>query len=199
MTPPEPRIRIRSISKSYGGVRALNAVGFNIMPGEVQALCGVNGAGKSTLNKVLCGAVLPDYGEIEIGDKRLRLGSVEACEEAGIAIVHQESVAFPYLGADDNLFVGHEPTLALGLWLDKKAMRAGVCQVLQRLGESFDPGLPLIELSVAQRQMVGIARALSRRCKLPILDETTSSLSEKETEALFRAVRQLKDEGVSIL
>jgi len=192
-------IRIQSVSKTYGGVKALKDVSFDIEAGEVHALCGENGAGKSTLNKVLCGAVLPEQGEIEVDGQRLKLGSVKHSEEAGIAIVHQESVAFPYLGADDNVFVGHEPTQVLGLWLNKKAMREQVRSILERLGETFDPSQPLIELSVAQRQMVGIARALSRKCKLLILDEPTSSLSEKETEALFRVVRQLKQEGVSIL
>jgi len=194
-----PTIRLRDISKTYGGVKALKDVGFDIEAGEVHALCGENGAGKSTLNKVLCGAVLPDSGEVEIDGVRLKLGSVSLSEQAGIAIVHQESVAFPYLGADDNVFIGHEPTKALGLWLDRRAMRNRVSQILEGLGESFDPSRPLNELSVAQRQMVGIARALSRKCKLLILDEPTSSLSEKETEALFRVVRQLKREGVSIL
>lgn len=192
-------IRIEGISKTYGGVKALKGVSFDIEAGEVHALCGENGAGKSTLNKVLCGAVLPEQGTIEVGGQRLKLGSVKSSEEAGIAIVHQESVAFQYLGADDNMFIGHEPTKALGLWLNKESMRSQVRQVLERLGETFDPSQPLIELSVAQRQMVGIARALSRKCKLLILDEPTSSLSEKETEALFRVVRQLRQEGVSIL
>ncbi len=196
---PVPAIRILDISKTYGGVKALKGVSFDIEAGEVHALCGENGAGKSTLNKVLCGAVLPEQGAIEVDGQRLKLGSVKNSEEAGIAIVHQESVAFQYLGADDNVFVGHEPTQAFGLWLNKKAMREEVRLILERLGEGFDPSQPLIELSVAQRQMVGIARALSRKCKLLILDEPTSSLSERETEALFRVVRQLKQEGVSIL
>jgi ABC-type sugar transport system ATPase subunit/ribose/xylose/arabinose/galactoside ABC-type transport system permease subunit len=192
-------ISIVGVSKTYGGVRALREVSFDILPGEVHALCGENGAGKSTLNKVLCGAVTPEQGHIRVNGKPLKLGSVAACEAGGIAIVHQESVAFPYLGAADNVFVGHELTKIPSLWLDKKRMRSKVREILTRLGEKFNPNKPLNELSVAQRQMVGIARALSRSCKLLILDEPTASLSETETNALFSVIKQLREQGVSIL
>ena len=194
-TPPtsHPLIRVDNLSKSYVGVRALDAVSLEIsggqgQPGEIHALCGENGAGKSTLIKSLAGSVLPDSGQILIAGTPLHLGSVRASEAAGIAVIHQESVAFPHLSAQDNIFVGREPRLA-GLLLDRRKM----------LAEAGEEGLGFGELPMAQRQMVGMARALSQKCRLLIMDEPTASLSTRETQVLFRIIRQLKAEGVSIL
>src|SRR4051794_12834379 len=117
----EPLIRVHAIAKSYVGVRALDGVSMDIMPGEIHALCGENGAGKSTLIKVLSGSVTPDSGSVMVGGPPppppapLATGSVRASEAAGIAVIHQESVAFPHLSAQDNIFVGREPRRAGGL------------------------------------------------------------------------------------
>jgi ABC-type sugar transport system ATPase subunit len=206
--PAAPFIQLRNISKSFGGVHALVSVSFNIAPGEIHALCGENGAGKSTLIKILSGSVTPDRGEVLLSplsrDHRERFdslpqGNVRASEHAGIAVIHQESVAFPHLSTYDNIFVGREPKRCAGLLLDRPRMRTETRALLERLGESFDPGKTLADLSVAQRQMVGIARALSQRCRLLIMDEPTASLSSRETQVLFRIIRQLQSEGVSIL
>ncbi len=197
--PAEPLIRVESIAKSYVGVRALDGVSMDIMPGEIHALCGENGAGKSTLIKVLSGSVTPDSGRVLVNGGPLSIGSVRASEAAGIAVIHQESVAFPHLSAQDNIFVGREPRLLGGLLLDRGKMLAETRALLARLGENIDPHKPVGELPMAQRQMVGMARALSHKCRLLIMDEPTASLSTRETEVLFRIVRQLKAEGVSIL
>src|SRR5688572_30215416 len=194
-------IDVRGISKAYGGVQALASVSMTIARGEVHALCGENGAGKSTLIKVLSGSVTPDAGQVITGGKPLRLGDVRASEAAGIAVIHQESVAFPHLSTFDNIFVGREPRKLGGLLLDRKRMRRETRTLLERLGEwgAFDPAGPVGELSVAQRQMVGMARALSQDCRLLIMDEPTASLSERETRVLFDLIRQFKSAGVSVL
>jgi ABC-type sugar transport system ATPase subunit len=194
-------IDIRKVSKSYGGVHALTDVSMQIAPGEVHALCGENGAGKSTLIKVLAGSVTSDCGEVLVNGNALPPGNVRASEAAGIAVIHQESVAFPHLSAFDNIFVGREPRRWGGLFLDRAAMRRQTRALLERLGEadSFDPARPVGELSVAQRQMVAMARALSHDCRLLVMDEPTASLSERETRVLFNLIRQFKQQGVSIL
>ncbi|NLC58242.1 MAG: sugar ABC transporter ATP-binding protein [Armatimonadetes bacterium] len=194
-----PLIQIRGIGKAFGGVQALADVSLEIAPGEVHALCGENGAGKSTLIKVLSGSLLPDTGEVWVRGTRLPQGGVAAAEAAGIAVIHQEPVVFPHLNAADNLFVGAEPRRRGGLLLDRARMRRDAEALLRRLGETVDLQRPVGELPVAQRQMIAIARALSRSCRLLIMDEPTSSLSARETEVLFQVIRQLRAEGVSVL
>ena len=203
-----PLVQLQNISKSYGGVQALCDVSLEIRSGEIHALCGENGAGKSTLIKILTGSVKPDAGQVLISplsrERSERLapllpGSVAASENAGIAVIHQESVAFSHLSTFDNIFIGREPRRFGGVLLDRPKMRQQTKELLARLGESFDPTCPLAELSVAQRQMVGIARAISRDCRLLIMDEPTASLSARETEVLFRIIRQLQAQSVAIL
>ena len=194
-----PLIRIHHVSKSYGGVHALNDVSLDVLPGEIHALVGENGAGKSTLIKILSGAIEPDDGEVAIEGNALLTGNVATAEAAGIAVIHQEIVVFPHLDTRDNIFVGREPRRWGGLVLDRTVMHRETRALLDRLGESFDATKPVGELPLAQRQMVGIARSLSQRCRLLIMDEPTASLSSRETEVLFRLIRQLKFEGVSIL
>src|SRR5687767_1771981 len=194
-----PNIAIRELSKSYGGVRALDGISFDIAAGEVHAVCGENGAGKSTLNKILSGSVVPDAGEILLDGEPLTFGSVRVSEESGIAIVHQEPTVFLDLDSADNIFLRHEPAKLGGLWLDRTSMIEEARDLLASLGESFDPTTPLRHLSPAQRQMVSIARAISRNCQLLILDEPTASLSKREVEALFDVVSKLNARGVSVL
>ncbi|MBX7135570.1 MAG: ATP-binding cassette domain-containing protein [Fimbriimonadaceae bacterium] len=194
-----PLIEARGVVKAYGGVRALSGVDIELLGGEVHALCGENGAGKSTLNRILCGAVRPNAGEILLDGLPVQFASVAEAEAAGIAIVHQEPTTFPDLDAVDNIGLMREMTLTGGLWLDRASMQANTISLLAELGESFDPSVPLETLSPAQRQMVSIARATSGQCRLLILDEPTSSLSGPESEALFRVIAKLKNDGVAIL
>jgi rhamnose transport system ATP-binding protein len=198
---PSPFIEVRQVSKSYGGVHALSGVSLDVAPGEVHALCGENGAGKSTLIKILAGSVKPDDGQVLVNGSAMKLGDVASSERAGIAVIHQESVAFPHLSTFDNIFVGREPKKLGGLLLDRAEMRRQTRTLLQRLGEAdaFDPARSVGELSVAQRQMVGMARALSQDCRLLIMDEPTASLSERETRTLFALIRQFRQSGVSVL
>ena len=194
-----PLILVSGLSKSFGGVHALKTVSIAIAKGEIHALCGENGAGKSTLIKSLTGVVTPEEGTITIDGKPLPIGNVQATEAAGVAVIHQESTAFPNLNTLDNIFVGREPFKSGGLFLDKARMRREANETLIRLGQDFDIGCPVIELSVAQRQMVAMARALSQKCRFLILDEPTASLSARETDSLLAIVRQLRDEGVTVL
>ena len=193
-----PFLEVSGLSKAYGGVPALSEVSLTILPGEVHALMGENGAGKSTFIKCLSGAIRPDGGTVSVDGVPLPLGDLRAAESAGLIALHQESTAFPHLNAIDNIFVGREPRRIGGL-LDRPQMARDTQALLSRLGETLDVRRPLEELSLAQRQMVGMARALSHQSRLLILDEPTASLSARETQTLFRIIRQLQQEGVAIL
>lgn len=192
-------ILLSHLSKSYGGVKALSDVSLDLRPDEVHAVCGENGAGKSTLNRILAGAIAPDSGSVTLSGSPLQLGSVQASEEAGIAMVHQETPAFLHLNAIENHQIIQEPLALGGLWLDRAAMAVRAGESLKSIGEEFDLAAPLSERSIAQRQMVAIAKALQGECRLLILDEPTSSLSTREAEALFALVNQVKQKGVAVL
>ncbi len=192
-------IQIRSVSKSYDGVHALSDVSLDLAPAEIHAVCGENGAGKSTLIKMLSGIVQPDAGHITVNGRCLNIGHVHASEAAGIAVMYQESAAFPHLNAVENLFVGREIRRCCGLFLNHAAMKSQTERLLQKLGVSVDLSVPAGELPLAQRQMVALARALSRDCRLLIMDEPTASLSNRETQTLLRIVRQLRASGVTVL
>ena len=192
-------VQIWNLSKSYGGVHALREVAMDLKRGEIHALCGENGAGKSTLIKCLTGVVVPDSGRVQIDGRPFAFGDVRVSESAGIAVIHQESTAFPDLSTLDNIFVGREPRKMWGCLLDRDKMRREAQSVLRRLGQDIDVRRPVGELPVASRQMVAMARALSQQCRLLIMDEPTASLSAHETDALLSLVRRLRDQGVTIL
>lgn len=192
-------VEILHVSHAYGATRALDDLSLTLAVGEVHAVCGENGAGKSTLNRILSGTLVPTSGSVRLDGAELPFGSVPAAEAAGIAMVHQEPSWFPDLDAADNLFLMHEPAFAGGAWYDRAEARRRTRELLGSLGEEFPVDRPLEELTFAQRQMVAIARALSRQCRVLILDEPTASLSAREVEALFRVVRTLRDRGVTIL
>ncbi len=190
--------RVNRVSKAFGGVRALVEVDMTIQRGEVHALCGENGAGKSTLIKILSGLYAPDEGDVIIAGRALPHG-VQAANELGVSVIHQESVACHDLDAVDNVFVGREPRRFGGLLLDRASMERQTRELMSQLGEVIDIARPVGELPLAQRQLIGIARALSQQCRLLIMDEPTASLSARESEALFRIIRQLRAQGVSVL
>lgn len=192
-------IQVNRLCKSFGGVRALKDVSLDLRAGEVHALCGENGAGKSTLIKILSGVISPDSGTVSVDGQPLPIGKVHSAEDAGVVAMHQESTVFPDLNAIDNLFVGRELRKWGGLLLDRAAMHEQTCELLSSLGEDIDPMRPVGELSVAQRQMVAMARALSRDCRLLIMDEPTASLSGKETQVLLQLVRKFRQQGVTVL
>src|SRR5258706_5094933 len=197
MPPHEPLLAFESVSKSFGAVRALTGVSFSIAAGEVRALLGENGAGKSTLLKGLSGAPGPGSGAIRIGGATQRFDSTQDAFRAGVAVIYQELQLVPELSVAENLLLGQLP--ARGGLVDPRARDARARELLARLGLSIDPGTRLGSLSLGQRQMVEIGKALARGARILAFDEPTSSLSRRETERLFELIRELAASGHAIL
>ncbi len=198
MTAPPYALELRNISKEFPGVKALNGVALRVRPGEIHALVGENGAGKSTLLKILAGNLQPDLGEILIGGQPVRLTGPKAARAAGIAMMHQELQLVPELDVAQNMFLG-APRTRFGLWLDHRAMRERAAAVLRDLDPDIDVRLPVKQLSVAQRQMIEIARALLADASLIAMDEPTSSLTPTEFTKLLALMRTLASRGVAII
>jgi rhamnose transport system ATP-binding protein len=191
-------LEMRGISKFFPGIKALEAVDFTMRSGEVHALVGENGAGKSTLVKVLTGVYRPTAGTIRFQGQDCEFFSPLDARKAGIAAIHQDASMFPALTITENVFSGHLAKGRSGL-LDWKSMRERTLSLLERVELNNDPEALVGELSVAQRHLVAIARALSEDASLVIMDEPTSALSLHETEHLFKIIRQLRDDGKAIL
>lgn len=193
-----PLLEVRIVTKYFPGVVALKQVSLTLEEGEVLALIGENGAGKSTLMKILAGIQQPDLGKIFWNGKEADIDSVEAAMELGIALIHQELNLADNLDIGSNIFLGREPHNKLGI-VNHRKIREESQQVLERVGLDFDPRISLTKLSIGQQQLVEIAKALSMNAKVLIMDEPTSSLSSRETERLFEVVKDLKQQGVSII
>jgi len=191
-------LEMRGISKRFPGVVALDAVDFHIVRGEVVALVGENGAGKSTLMKILGGVRQPDAGEIKIDGQPVKIQNVNDAIRLGIAFIHQELNVLDNLDIAANVFLGREPRNALRL-IDRKKIHADTAPLLQRLGLTVSTRTRLDRLSIAQQQMVEIAKALSLNARLIIMDEPTSSLTLSETNRLLELVCELGGQGVSII
>ncbi|CCD96255.1 putative Sugar (D-ribose) ABC transporter (ATP-binding protein) [Bradyrhizobium sp. ORS 375] len=197
---PEPFLELIDIGKTYPGVVALDHVSLSVAPGEVIALLGENGAGKSTLMRVLGGVVPPSRGTIRIDGIDRTSYTVTDAIAAGIAFVHQELNLFDNLDVAGNVYIGREPVYGGPLRLiDRKTLRAKVLPLIARLGADFEPDTPLAELSLAQRQLVEIIKALSLDARCVIMDEPTSSLTLSETARLMQVIAGLKADGVSVI
>lgn len=194
----EPYLRMRNISKSFPGVKALDDVQLDVYRGEVHALLGENGAGKSTLVKILSGAHQPDEGTIVIDGKHVSFSSTRDAERAGISIIYQELILIPQMTVAENIFLGREPKTKLGL-VDYKKMRADAAKEMEQLEVDIDPDTPVQQLRIGQQQLVEIAKALSLHAKIFIMDEPTSALSDAEVEKLFRVIRHLQKSDVAII
>jgi ribose transport system ATP-binding protein len=196
----EPFLKLSGLRKTYPGVLALADFSLDVRPGEIIGLVGENGAGKSTLMKILGGVVTPDRGTIEIDGTPHDALTVAGSIRAGIAFVHQELNLFSNLDVAANVYIGREPRKGGFLQLiDTEKLRTTVQPYLDRLGASFSPATQVSSLSLAQQQMVEIAKALSFNSRLVILDEPTSSLPIAETEKLLQVIRGLKDHGISVI
>ena len=193
----QPLVEVRGLGKRFPGVRALDDVSLAVAPGEVLAIIGENGAGKSTLLKILAGVQPPDSGEIRVDGGAVRFRGVQDALAAGIALIHQELNLADNLDLAGNIFLGREPRRA-GI-LDLAAMHREAAEWLALVGLDLDPATPLSRLPIGRQQLVEIAKALSTRARLLIMDEPTSSLSARETETLFRVVKDLKGRGVSVI
>ena len=194
----EPVLFLNGVSKSFPGVRALNDVSFTLRAGEVTALVGENGAGKSTIVKILTGIYSPDAGEVIVGGQLRKFQSPRDSWAAGIAAIHQETVMFDELSVAENIFMGHMPGLKSG-FVDWPQMRLRTAELLKSIEADFDPDDKLKQLSVAQKHMVEIARALSHEASVIIMDEPTAALSRNEIDDLFRIIAQLKAAGRAIM
>lgn len=201
MNPPAigeaPLLSMRGIVKSFPGVRALRGVDLELRRGEVLALLGENGAGKSTLIKVLAGAHAPDAGSIELHGQETRFHSPLEARQAGIAVIYQEFNLVPSLTAIENIFLGQEPAIAGFVRRSEEWRRAA--EVFARIGVSIPTDAPCRDLSVAQQQIVEIARALTFDARIVVMDEPSATLTPQEVERLFLIIRDLRSKGISII
>jgi ABC-type sugar transport system ATPase subunit len=192
-------LEMRNVCKTFPGVRALDRVGFSVKPGEVVGLLGENGAGKSTLMKILAGVYQADSGEILWNGKTVHFPTIKEAQEAGVTIIFQELNNCPNLKPLDNLFLGREIRRKGLPFLDRAAMRRKALEIFDHLEITIDLDVEVSRLSTAVQQMIEIAKALLTNVKLLIMDEPTSSLTEKETGKLFKVIRELKSKGISVV
>ncbi len=192
-----PLIELKNITKVFPGVKALSEVCFTLFPGEVHSLCGENGAGKSTLIKVMTGAHQADGGEYFIDGKPVHISSTQEGIALGVSCVYQELSIAPQLDVAKNLYIGNLPMK--GKLIDHKKLYHDAADILSQLGMEISPKTIAGDLSVGQQQMIEIGRALTRNARCIIMDEPTSSLSEAETETLFKIIGILQERGIAII
>ncbi len=193
-----PVLSLHHASKSFGPVRALIDVSLDLYPGEAHALLGENGAGKSTLVKILAGVHQPDGGDLIVDGAPRKFHTPGEARDAGIAIIYQEPTLFPDLSVAENVLMGHQP-LKRGGRIDYAHMNTRVASILNDLGTPLDPTRLVRGLSIADQQLVEIAKALSFQARVLIMDEPTAALTGQETARLFRVVRNLRDRGAAVL
>lgn len=196
----QPVIQMQGISKRFQGVQALDQVDFEVYPGEIVGLLGENGAGKSTLIKILSGVYQPDQGTISILDRPVHISNPHTAQQFGVVTIYQELALIPYMSVAENILLNREPRRlpAIGL-VDFGAMRRIAEHLLADLGVHIPSDKKVSELTLAGQQMVEIARAISRQASVILMDEPTSALSGRETQALLSLMRRLKANGVAIV
>ncbi|MGW9557948.1 sugar ABC transporter ATP-binding protein [Nocardiopsis sp. NPDC055551] len=193
-----PVLSLADVSKAFGNVRALRNMSLELHPGEIHALVGENGAGKSTLVKTLAGVHRPDHGRVLVDGARVEFTAPADAQRAGVAVIYQEPTLFPDLSVTENIFVGRQPRTRWGT-TDKARMRRLTREAFTRLGVEVDPERPARGLSIADQQLVEIAKAITRDARALIMDEPTAALSGVEAERLFRVARSLRDAGAALL
>lgn len=197
---PDYLLEMKDISKAFPGVQALKGVNINLEEGEVHALLGENGAGKSTLIKILGGIYPSDTGEVYINGEKADIKNPNDAKEKGISIIHQEICLAGNMTISENIFLGREPiSNNLTKSVNFKLMNEKTQEILDRLGLNLSPQMVVEELSIAQQQMVEIAKAISFNSKIIVMDEPTASLTDAEVEKLFAAIDRLKSNGVAII
>jgi rhamnose transport system ATP-binding protein len=197
-TPAAPVLELKGVSKSFGAVVALRSADLTLRAGSIHAVVGENGAGKSTLVKIMAGLYHRDTGTFEMDGEPVHFRSTAEAKAAGIAVIYQEPTLFPDLSVTENVFMGRQPVGKLGR-IDKAAMRAEVVQLMERLGVRIDPDRPTQGLSIADQQIIEIAKAISLDARVLIMDEPTAALSGVEVERLFAVARSLRDEGRALM
>ena len=193
-----PTLELRGVAKSFGAVVALREGRIVLQPGSIHALVGENGAGKSTLVKIVAGLYHRDAGTMELEGRPVDFRSTAEAKAAGIAVIYQEPTLFPDLSVTENVFMGRQPVGRFGR-IDRAAMRAEVVELLKRLGVPIDPDRPARGLSIADQQIIEIAKAISLDAKVLIMDEPTAALSGVEVDRLFAVARSLRDEGRALM
>lgn len=191
-------LRMRGIDKRFSGVHALKSVDFELCKGEVHALMGENGAGKSTLMKVLCGIHQMDAGEIELDGEKISFRDIRDSQKAGISIIHQELNMMNHLTVAQNIYIGRE-TMKKGLCIDDRQMEKNAGELFKRIGMNISPSAKLGSLTVGKQQMVEIAKAISHKSRILILDEPTAALTQPEVEELFKIMNDLKKDGIAMI
>jgi ribose transport system ATP-binding protein len=195
---PPPLLEVRNVTKRFPGVKALQDVSLHVNRGEVLAVIGENGAGKSTLMKILAGVQEPDVGEIRIDGQAVRINSVETGLKLGVSLIHQELNLADNLDIGANIYLGREPR-KLGVFIDRRQIDRWAVDNLRKVGLDLPPRTLVRNLPIGRQQMVEIAKALSTDARVLIMDEPTSSLTQHETDQLFRVVKSLRDRGISIV
>ena len=193
----ETILKMQGIQKHFSGVHALKGVNFELRAGEVHALMGENGAGKSTLIKVLCGIHKRDGGTIEYLGREVNFANIAESQADGISVIHQELNMMNHLTVAQNMFIGREPKK--GIMIDDRKMVEDSKALFERIGVKIDPTVKLGTLTVGKQQMVEIAKAISRDCKLLVLDEPTAALTQPEVEELFKIMRELQEKGIGMI
>ncbi len=194
-----PRLRVRGLSKRFEAVRALVTAELEVKPGSIHALVGENGAGKSTLVKIITGLEVADEGSLLLDGREVHFTSPMDARSAGVTAVYQDPKLFPHLDVAENLLMGIQPTNVRGLRVDRRAMYRQANELLARIGVNIDTHTLAVGLSAADLLFVEIARALSADVRLLILDEPTAALTPAEADQLFTVVRDLRDDGASIM
>ena len=199
--PPRPVLALRGVRKSFGSVRALSDVSLEVFAGQAHALAGENGAGKSTLVKILAGVYRPDQGQVLLDGVPVSFTGPGAARDAGVAVIYQEPTLFPDLSVAENIFMGRQPRTSSRplARIDRKAMRAETATLFARLGVRLAPDTPARGLSIADQQMVEIAKALSLRARVLIMDEPTAALTPGEVRRLFTVATALRADQVAVL
>jgi ribose transport system ATP-binding protein len=192
-------LKLENITKSFPGVKAVENITLEAYRGEILALAGENGAGKSTLMNVLSGALLADSGRILLDGQEAKITSPRSAQDLGIAMIHQELALIPQMTVGQNIFLGREPRNAWKMLVDTKKLYTAARKILDRMDLDFAATALIADLSIAQRQMVEIARAISFQSRIIILDEPTSTLSEPEADKLFTLMHSLREQGVTLI
>jgi inositol transport system ATP-binding protein len=193
----KPLLELSNISKSFSEIKVLESISFNLFDSEVHALMGENGAGKSTLMKILIGMLKADAGSITLADEDISKLDIQSTLEKGIAMIHQEILMVNELSIAQNIYLGKEPSKYS--WLLEKNINQSTQEHFDTIGLDFDPKTKVKDLSIAQKQMVEIVKAVSNKAKVIIMDEPTSALSETEVVKLFKIIKDLKSKGVAII
>lgn len=192
-------LRADNISKSFPGVKALDKVQLHVEKGKVHALMGENGAGKSTLMKILIGMLRPDAGTISLNGREVSFHSVHDAIKAGFSMIHQELLPFPELTVAENIFMGRQPVKGFAGWIDQRRLYNDARALMARLGVTIKVNRRMKELSIAEMQMVEIAKAISNKAEVIIMDEPTSAISGKEVQVLFNIIRDLTQQGIAVI